>query len=598
MATSITNNIANATYSTSGNTLTVTASEGYRFDVAPTVSGYDEWDDPISPRSMTLSADGKTATENISDFTDGICNINGSVVPDVSPFTPPTIQNDISNTTYSLQDSVLTVTANSGWKFDIPPVIEGTDVWDDPIHARALTLSSDGKTATGDISDFEDGVCNITGSVNRNFIVNNQVLNTTYGYNNNGNSIFLYADSGWKFTSAPHIVIANEVDTDMTLDGTSTAYYVGLNNVTEGTTIILTGTTQSDVPEYTINVVTDLTLCTPSGIPSQTTNLATLDMTLTANQGCVFDTAPLMRYLDNEWEEYHTIPFILSSDNKTATLTVDLSILNVSNADNITIQGTANPESHYTDRYGMINVYNPTIEELEDFCAERFTYIDPVSGNTVQDLGEYVNSIRRVFCHVNDTTPSTIKCGNYDTSVHTRTPLVDVVILNFGEIEIPAHNGDNLDYDTEISLFLPFIGFVNISSAYVGQTVNLSYEINIVTGDGVAKLTYDETPFAVYHCIPSTEIMFKTNSMLTATAGGTNSTSLNLYGLKPYVLVKWNTSKNNNLINPDCVRMRIGDFTGFAKFIDVTDINNGQITADEKNLLVRLLSNGVNVEET
>ena len=78
-----------------------------------------------------------------------------------------------------------------------------------------------------------------------------------------------------------------------------------------------------------------------------------------------------------------------------------------------------------------------------------------------------------------------IRCGNYNTGVSCRQPATDKITLDFGAAVVPAHNEDNTDYESEIQIFLPFAGFVNLNNAYAGKTIALQYVINVVTGNGL-----------------------------------------------------------------------------------------------------------------
>ena len=63
--------------------------------------------------------------------------------------------------------------------------------------------------------------------------------------------------------------------------------------------------------------------------------------------------------------------------------------------------------------------------------------------------------------------------------------------VDCGSLSIPATHGNYLDYEpfTEIRLFLPFIGFVSLSTAdAVGKTLDIVYHCDIITGQCVAYI--------------------------------------------------------------------------------------------------------------
>lgn len=423
-------------------------------------------------------------------------------------------------------------------------------------------------------------------------------------------SIYFYTDEGYIFKDIPYLTYTKN-------DGSTETLNFPLLNNTKSETITyifsdcdLTkevgfyGNVEKNYKTYPIQTI--LQNCQATGIPEYwVLDYKPVNIVITANNGFSFKETPYIKYPDPYgWEAF--ADFELSDDGKTATFNGTLGEIcdpEYGCVEDFTMEINAVAESEQGEvgdiktRYGTLNVYKLNDRQIDEFCGKRFDY--GLSGDEVVriDLGNYVNRIRRVFFPVGETVDATIVCGNVDTQVEAQAITKDLQTLDFGEVEIPQPNQDITDYNSRISVFLPFVGFVELSSAYIGKTVKLVYDVNTVTGEGVAKLACDGVTFALYPCTPSTEIMFKTNEQ-TATLGSAEFTSQFLYGFTPYVLLYWNTSKNERYVNSDCVRTVIGDFTGYAKFNELTDLNNGQITAEEKNMILRVLNNGVYIEPT
>lgn len=164
-------------------------------------------------------------------------------------------------------------------------------------------------------------------------------------------------------------------------------------------------------------------------------------------------------------------PFTISIDKKKATISYQLE--NSGNYSRVNIVGECFPVEVVGKQYGSINVYLVTLDNLKEFAAKRYF----TDGGENVDLGEYVNRIKRIYTDITPFSTDVIRCGNFNTGVSCQQPAQDKITLDFGTAVVPAHNEDNTDYESEIQLFLPFAGFVNLNNDYAGKTIALQYVI-------------------------------------------------------------------------------------------------------------------------
>ena len=600
--------------------LTLVADSGYRFDAAPTLRYYNSWDNQVyvnatvSQDKLTATFDWYPASVDLSDsYPDGhnFLVAGTAAVAPAPPFSA-TIVNNISGTTYTQTNDNINVYAPTGYVFTAAPTLDWTDGTNS--GTANFTLAADGKSAVVNATAWRTSAYTLTiqGAIQPEHTwgpssITNNVAHTTQSLS--GTTLTLVCDNGYAFDAAPVIAQAGSAGPiTMTLNTNGTIATADITAYDE-LAVVISGSTspipEPPTPSTNHTVYTRLTNCTGSGIPGVVDEDDVLSITLTANTGYEFDTnyKPTLEYIKTDNLTYSE-QFTIAADGLSATLTIGMAGLGLKEDSAITIVGQAyeteptppgpGPEPPYTDKYGMVNVYNPTTSELQQFAAQRFRY----DQNMVpfDDLGNYVTSLKIVYVTIPATTPTTIKAGRYSTNIATRTPTTDLITLDFGSILLPAHNLDILDYSSKVSLFLPFVGFVDVNPEFCGSSISLTYEINIVTGEGVAKLSRNNIVFAMYPCKPSSDMAYKSNTMMSQTLGGGEFNTMYLYGLRPYAIVKWYTTKNQHLLNNDCNRGVIGTYQGYAKFTEVTDINNGQITADEKNLLIRTLAGGVYIE--
>lgn len=349
-----------------------------------------------------------------------------------------------------------------------------------------------------------------------------------------------------------------------------------------------------------VEISTNLSNCTANeDLPQYVKDGETVNVTLTANDGTEFDTekSTPQFYYKNASGYPQTQDLTISSDKKTATGSIQVN----TNWSDFAVIGSAYPVTVVGEQYGAINVYLVTLDELAEFSSKRFfkeTGTDPSTGAPIYeniDLGAYVNKIRRIYTNIGASSTDVIRCGNYNTGVSCNQPAQDKITLDFGTAVVPAHNEDNTDYESEIQIFLPFAGFVNLNNAYAGKTIGLQYVINVVTGNGVALLSCNGVVFQVEETEPSSEIIYLSPSTQVKTVGGDDWNEMLYYGLEPYIYCKWYESASNGR-NNDRQTGILGDFRGFNVFDDVTPIHTAEMLTEEQEMIYTALSDGVYIE--
>lgn len=84
----------------------------------------------------------------------------------------------------------------------------------------------------------------------------------------------------------------------------------------------------------------------------------------------------------------------------------------------------------------------------------------------------------------------TIFIGNSDTGISAPRIYEQFQEVDFGNLEITEYYGNSLDYETDIAIFLPFIGEKTLSCVDImGGTINLKYRVDILTGTCVAIIS-------------------------------------------------------------------------------------------------------------
>lgn len=281
----------------------------------------------------------------------------------------------------------------------------------------------------------------------------------------------------------------------------------------------------------------------------------------------------------------------ISEDKQTGTVTFNLT----SGATDLTVYANADVVQPPTIKnYGAINVYIVTLENLDEFAKKRFFKPTGESdtGTTYSEvnLGEYVNRIKRIFAPVPVGGDDVLKCGNYNTGIKVKYPESDIMLLDFGNVELTGANGNNEDYNAQIQMFIPCRGVVSIDNNYIGKTINLSIKVNVITGDAVALLSCDGVTFQIESFSLSRDVIYRLGTDLNV-VGGEQWNEQILYGLEPYVLITENLTVNVPVNNTQ-ENVTVKDVTGFAQFENV-NLNAANLLVDEYNDIINQLETGV-----
>ena len=354
--------------------------------------------------------------------------------------------------------------------------------------------------------------------------------------------------------------------------------------------ITIKGTTVAAPTPKTITIINNIT---PTGSTNAVLSADNSVLTVTCNDGYIFEKAPLIIYNDENGNE-NNVYATLSDDKKTATV----SAFNPPLYDELNISGQAVKEDvpvpPVGNDYGAINVYVVTDGNLDDFAKVRFTKYTGSDLLMYIDLGKYVNRIKRIYTNIENGKDDVIKCADYDTKIAVHQPKDSKITLDFGTVTITDHNKDNTDYESNIQLFVPFTGLVSIPNEYVGKEIHLYIDINVITGNGLYRLTCDDIQFQTGECTPSIDVLYRTSDY--NQIGGDTWNENMFMGLEPYVILKWYESKNANGRNNDFKQGVISSFTGFNLFSVITPISTENMLANEQQMIYNALQTGVYIE--
>lgn len=558
------------------------------------------------------------------------CVVNGNVFTDTTTIsvtenlTQCTL-NGLPANIYSDTVLNLTLTANQNYHFTTAPTLILTDSNNNNTTLN-FTISANALTATinCNLANYQNiESININGvavllpaktiSIIQNLLNCNSNAPQNVSEYDSTITITLTANNNYLFTNenTPYVDFYDEDDLPISdLDGNSYYNFTITNNGINATLnlnvarlnwnytakIELNATAISETPTpETVSISTNISNAILTGLPQVVYTDTVLNLTLTANNGYEFATVPNVSILDG-----NGIPqikyFTLTADKLSGSITLDLGNYVDMQSGHVTITANATAVTPYVDKYGTINVYKVTTQNLSDFAALRFIKEKENPSDTsgyfqLIDLGDYVVSVKRFYCPITNVLTAYIKAGNYNTNIQTETPQNDNFVIDCGTVTIPNKNNSITDYQTDIKIFLPFVGFVSIPSDYVGKTLTLKYKVNIITGDSLALLTCNGIEVDFIQCTVSNDIIFKTNKE-NVFGGNTEFNLQVLKGLQPYAVIKYFTDENKQIYNADCKRVLLSEINGYFVVSELTNFT-ANITETENQMLVNELSNGV-----
>lgn len=631
------------------------AASGYKF-AEPALSGttYTNYNVLVTRTDSTTFNIKSTAYCTFSVLTDGKLqfNLKSAAQIDYSSFALPwtlqptleqtareltTVENLQNCTISGLPSTVtdatalnLTLTAANGYQFDTAPqLVFDQMILDEngnPATSKNFTVSNDKLTATLSVDLSE---CNLdylqtcetitinataaeiqtekTVQITRSLSNCTTNAPTSISENDTTVNIICTPNNGYQFDTAPTImfydgngdvlhgftftVLTSKLSANVTFDVSQ------FDDFADVETIVLTATAAAIPQTVTVNV--NAQNCTVEGVPQTVYADTVLNLIATANSGYAFDseTPPSVYILDANGNP-NIVYFTLSENDTVAQCTVNLGGYTMDSTASVTITANAAAVTPYVEKYGTINVYKVTTQNLTDFAAVRFKKEKDTPSDTsgyfqLVDLGDYVVSVKRFYCLISDVLTAYIKAGNYNTNIQCETPQNDNFIIDCGTVAVPSVNNSITDYqNSEIKVFLPFVGFVSLPSDYVGKTISLQYRVNIVNGDCVAVLSCNGIVIDFVQCTISNDVIFKTNKE--NVFGGNAEFNLQvLKGLQPYIVVKYVTDENEQIFNADCVRVSLSTISGYFAATEITNFESATITATEKELLTNEIANGV-----
>lgn len=138
------------------------------------------------------------------------------------------------------------------------------------------------------------------------------------------------------------------------------------------------------------------------------------------------------------------------------------------------------------------SIYNPTLAQVKQFGGWLWSdnFIDQLK-KMFQEPAQAIIGLHKVYGTPKTGDESTIVVGYLDSGVPSKTVTKQYITVDCGAVSLPEFFGNVLDYTaTEVSIFLPFVGVRQLSTADVMRsTISVKYHIDVLTGTGLAEIS-------------------------------------------------------------------------------------------------------------
>lgn len=585
--------------------------------IPPKVSA-DEDQKVINAERSGITSDGKFICWRFLPIngyaSDGIFSIRaggGSPVEKVS------VTNNVAHTTYRTEaqgsNTVITLTCDRGFTFDgVPTVTYGADPEDPFSESTTENMTVSGNVATFTLATASyAGYATLDGNTKAveptEATVTNNIADATESHTVSGSSVtvklsskkvmlnvscaYIAKDGSNKNVPVTVNVVINDVaDTDTATSKAS----VTLTNVDFSHPIVITGETKQ-----AMRIDYNLSGCTPVKKPTYCFVGEPLTIELTADSGNTFTDATkctLTGYSTTATS--YIVTMTISEDKLTARGTITPTVGSEDRDDfYIIVDGIAEPQSTPTKKYGFINAYVLNEKNLEDFATSRFVPYTGDSGSTKNDpisydLGDYINRVKRFFFPVEKGSTSKLMCGNFMVDTNVFNLASDTKVISFGSVNIPNVTQSTADYDTDLNMFVPFLGLVSLPVDLIGCTVSLEMRVNLLGGSGVYVLTCEDRIVWTDEVKPCTDVLFRTQKQEVKVIGGSNFDSTYLMGFTPYIILQKKTVTSTGVETSSSRLTKVKDVVGFTKLVNVKFADTSNMMMDDVNNIINILRNG------
>lgn len=271
----------------------------------------------------------------------------------------------------------------------------------------------------------------------------------------------------------------------------------------------------------------------------------------------------------------------------------------------VTLTGNATELTQNIVNNPFVSLFYMSMETLNKLLDVRFYKYDGATGetdvNASKDLSDFVLDVYKPYVPIEVTDTAPIKLGFYDTKQNA--PLVKPVYsyAETGKFLVKGKAGNSTDYDSRISLFLPFKGFVDIPPyEIIGKEISVKYTIENITGNACIEVLANGNIIEAFTGSVKYGSPIRSNDVDSVRIQNAVENSNLYFSLECYLNLYWKDVLNEQAIPPitDCdIMLAIRDISGYCEG-DLFNFHgiSAAIRKEEKEMVVRLIQDGIIVK--
>ena len=553
-------------------------------------------------------------------------DVNGNLIYNLQDYvkqlTPKftgTIINHIDNTSFTHDDTSITLTANDSYKITSASINFQPYVGASYNNVADFTINADGKTATATIpSDYLndssiklelDGNTESTKPYTLADVgLQSHDENATLSVTNN--TATLTAVSSYKITSAK-ITSKNPFD----FSGSSREDHTFTISA-DGSSATITLVPSKDL-DYYLKVTTEEKPSEPDK-PSQPEtkkfsgkvvlrndikdkikidfdNQITVKISVTDNKYNINSLYYLYQPYPGSGLEKSSNGFKINADKKTATLVIPDDVLNVFR---LSIDGDiadTTPLEPETTTAKTQRVYMVDDKGLSELTKQAENYYKG-GANANYDFTEFINQLYYLPFTVNEnlSNPTNeIDTGLWSLNAPAREMKDNVLNIDLGTINVIPENNNGFDYNIEsIKLYLPLVLPIQIDfQDCYKKPISINYKINLLTGNATINVLSNDKLISTFNQNVQTNLqMF---SIYNNKDFGSLNNSINNELLTPYIKVNYYKPVENLVSYETLEHNNLSSYTDFVK------TRNASVTCgtqQEQQEIENLLNGGIYIK--
>ena len=143
----------------------------------------------------------------------------------------------------------------------------------------------------------------------------------------------------------------------------------------------------------------------------------------------------------------------------------------------------------------LYKIYNPTNAQIQSFGAWLWSsnFVDQLL-KVFNDPMQAIISLHKIYATPHTGGTANIKVGYLDSGVASKWVDQQYIEVDCGSVNLPEIRANVYDYDpfTQVRLYLPFIGIVNLDTADVMRgKLSVNYKVDVITGTVVATVSVE-----------------------------------------------------------------------------------------------------------